>query len=55
MANQQTVEHCKEAAKHHEAGNDEKAEYSAHVTYGHYVNAINHAEKAAKQHVTKHT
>lgn len=42
--------HYREAAKHHELGEDVKAAHHAHIARGHFLNAQAFAHDAAKAH-----
>ena len=43
------------AAKHHRAGNHEKAAHHARIAFGHYLEAAEHQNHAARQHAKMHS
>ena len=48
------VQHNKESANAHEAGDREKAAYHAQVAHGHIAHAKHRPDEASKQHAEDH-
>jgi len=49
----ETIQHHKDAAKHHEAGNHDKAAVSTVKAHGHHAQAAEAQKADSKHHATK--
>jgi hypothetical protein len=54
-AHEHAAKYHREAAKHHKAGNHEKAAHHARIAFGHYLEAAEHQNNAARQHAKEHS
>jgi hypothetical protein len=52
---EQAAKHHREAAKHHKAGDHVQAAHHARIAFGHYLEAAEHQNNAARRHAKMHS